>query len=87
MTHWKAGDRCWVQWRDGNREPMPGVIIMASDGGRSLVVSVEGIIAGWVGMAPLSWDGRYCEYETLDGTPVKLTPIDERSPDPGPAGD
>lgn len=64
----KKGDLIWVTCEGRKLE---GHVVLASSNHRSLMVAFPGILAGFVGMAPLLWtDG--VGYEALNGVPFEL---------------
>lgn len=70
MRIWQVGDLVEVRC-DG--ASAPGVVILASRNGRSLMLSFEGIVAGFLGMMPVLWDdGTQMFRELMQDRPVEL---------------
>jgi hypothetical protein len=66
---WAAGQSIVVI---ANGRRMPGAIVFASANGRSLAVTFDGIIGGWVGGAALLWREDARQFETLTGEVVSI---------------
>jgi hypothetical protein len=64
----KKEDRVTLQF---SGRTVPGTVVLASRNSKSLLVTADAIIHGFVGMAPLLWNGE--TYETIAGGYVAVT--------------
>ena len=68
----RTGQRVTITY-DGRT--LDGLVVLASGNGRSLMLSFEGILGGWVGMMPVLADGDGV-FRPLNGDePVSVIPI------------
>jgi hypothetical protein len=75
-------DRETVRWRQGDRvliaigsDSTPGVVILASPNGRSLMLEFEAVLHGHVGTMPVLKEEDGCFRSIVTQEVVELTPL------------
>lgn len=66
----RRGEFVRVTWEGGSVQAM---VAFASPNGRSVIILYDGILAGFVGMAPLSESAESDVWTTLAGTTVVVS--------------
>jgi hypothetical protein len=74
MGHlWRQGDRVMIAI---GPDSTPGVVILASGNGKSLMLEFDAILHGHVGMMPVMLEDDGCFRSIVSWEVVELTPLD-----------
>lgn len=69
MTIWKTGDRVRITY---GQLTVLGTVLLASTNGRSLFLSFEALLGGYVGQMPILMDEDGVFRDLINSQPVRL---------------